>query len=805
MHRFLILALCCLAGLTAHTQIVEPSIKLRIQSGPQPISDATVELIQIKDSALIKVQVSNQEGEVGFDKIPPGPYSVRVSKTGYTALELPVVSPMKEIKEVNLTPGNRSMETVTITARKPFVEMRADKTIINLDAGASNIGTTALEALEKMPGITVDRNGMISLKGKPNVLILIDGKQTYLGAAELSSLLNGMNASEISQVELMDQPPARFEASGNGGVINIRTKKNRQKGFNGSVNLAYGQGVYPKTNHSLQLNQRSGKLNVFLNYSFNHNLNFTKIYALRSYFEQDGQTIAAMLEQPSYIRYKQTAHNLRTGFDYFISSRTTIGLVVNGTHLDRSSNGNNSAYWMKADLRVDSVLVTQSRNSSHWKNGGINFNFRHAATAEKELTMDLDILGYRIRTNQFFENHLAQPPGYTEASRGNIPSLIRILSAKADYKAPINKKIKTEAGWKSSRINTDNKAAYEYLDGLTWKEDQGKTNHFLYTENIHALYGSGQISQDRWTLQGGLRYEHTRYQAEQLGNAVRNDSSFSRSYNSLFPSAYISFKADSLHSLTVSGGRRIDRPPFQKLNPFLFIINKYTYQQGNPFYRPQYTWNVQISHLYKDLLLTSVSYSQTKDYFSQIFTADSLGLIIYTEGNVGRVQQFGASLGLTLAPAPWCNLSLQASGSHKRFMGQLWRNYRANISQVNFNLNSQFRWGKGWSSELSGFYNTRSQNDLQEVLDPSGQLSIGLSKSIFKNKGSLRFAVRDIFYTQVMQGDTYFQYAHEFFSLLRDSRMATIAFTYRFGTTMKATKRSSGAAGEEVQRVGSGN
>ena len=241
MHRFLILALCCLAGLTAHTQIVEPSIKLRIQSGPQPISDATVELIQIKDSALIKVQVSNQEGEVGFDKIPPGPYSVRVSKTGYTALELPVVSPMKEIKEVNLAPGNRSMETVTITARKPFVEMRADKTIINLDAGASNIGTTALEALEKMPGITVDRNGMISLKGKPNVLILIDGKQTYLGAAELSSLLNGMNASEISQVELMDQPPARFEASGNGGVINIRTKKKQAEGFQRKCEL----GLWP--------------------------------------------------------------------------------------------------------------------------------------------------------------------------------------------------------------------------------------------------------------------------------------------------------------------------------------------------------------------------------------------------------------------------------------------------------------------------------------------------------------------------------------------------------------------------------
>lgn len=361
-----------------------------------------------------------------------------------------------------------------------------------------------------------------------------------------------------------------------------------------------------------------------------------------------------------------------------------------------------------------------------------------------------------------------------------------------------------EGGWKTSYITTDNLAAYENRNGSIWVEDLGKTNHFLYAETIHAIYASTETKWKKWTVQGGLRYEMTAYDAHQLGNAVVKDSAFSRSYNSLFPTLFTQIALDSNNSISFSAGRRIDRPAFQKLNPFLFIINKYTYQRGNPYFLPQYTWNMELSHVFREKLVTTLSYSNTSDYFAQIFPIDTNGIVLYTEGNLGRMQNFGASVGVQLAPFTWWNLSGQVVMNHKRMEGQLWKDYRAQITQVNISMNNQFRFGKVWSAELSGFYISRSQHDIQEVVDPSGQLNAGIARSFSQNKGTIKLAVRDIFYTQWMKGLTYFQLADEYFALTRDTRVLTLSFTYRFGKSFKATKRSSGAAGEEIERVGNG-
>lgn len=305
-------------------------------------------------------------------------------------------------------------------------------------------------------------------------------------------------------------------------------------------------------------------------------------------------------------------------------------------------------------------------------------------------------------------------------------------------------------------------------------------------------------------MQGGLRYEMTSYDANQLGNAVVKDSSFSRSYSSLFPSLFISFAADSFNTFSLSAGKRIDRPPFQKLNPFLFIINKYTYQKGNPFYRPQYTWNIELSHNYKGVLLSGINYSITKDYFSQVFPLDATGIVIYTEGNLGKLQIFGFSIGAQTAPLPWWSLSAQTVLTHKRMEGFVEKAYKARITQLHFNMNNQFKLKKGWSAELAGFYTSKSQNDIQEIVDPAGQLSVGVSKTVMKNKGVIKLAARDLFYTQWMKGMTYFPKATEYFKLTRDTRVIAVSFTYRFGKAFKTTRRSEGAAGEEIQRVGNG-
>jgi hypothetical protein len=771
----------------------------------EPLPNSTVELLS-KDSSLLKAQMTADDGTVSFH-LTRGSYFWRISRVGYTTHFTPFVSmpdnTTLHIPDIVLQTSGSQLSNITVSAKKPFIELKSGKTIVNVESSITAVGATAMEVLEKLPGITVDKDGNIALKGKSGVTVMVDGKQTYLDASQLSTLLNGMSASQIGQVEIIDQPSARYDAAGNAGIINIKTKKNQQKGFNGSISTTYGQGRYPKNNNNLQLNYRTGQWNFFLTYSANFNRSFTRIDALRTYFEPDEKTVISFLEQPSFLNGKGYTHTLRTGVDYTLSNNTNIGLALTGLSLGRKSNGDNTALWMNANRETDSLLQTKSNNNNNWKNGGVNVNFKHAFTANRQLTADVDWLGYRIRGDQFFENTALLPITYTEASRANLPSGIHILSAKADYAEQLDK-IKLEGGWKTSHITTDNLAAYENRNGNEWQPDFGRTNHFLYTENIHALYASAETKMKRWTLQGGLRYEMTAYEAAQLGNIVVKDSSFSRNYNSLFPSLVTSFEMDSANTFSLSAGRRIDRPPFQKLNPFLFIINKYTYQQGNPFYRPQYTWNMELSHSYKGILLTSASYSITKDYFSQVFPIDSNGIVIYTEGNLGRLQNFGLSVGTQISPVGWWSLSAQGIVLHKKMEGFIEKQYRSSVTQFNLNLTNSFRFKKGWSAELSGFYTSKSQNDIQEVVDPAGQLSLGVSKNVIKNKGLLKLAARDIFYTQWMKGLTHFQRATEYFKLTRDTRIVTVSFIYRFGRSFKTIKRSEGAAGEEIQRVGNG-
>lgn len=767
-----------------------------------PLNAATLSLLRLSDSAVLGTTLSNSSGTALFPAIDTGRYLLRASMTGFLPrhqfLHLSSDTRIQIIFE-QLHPAN-TLDGITITARQKLVEVQPGKVVVNLDASLANAGTTMLEALEQLPGVTVDKDGNISLKGRSQVLVLIDGKQTYLAPAALATLLQNMPAAQAAQVELMDQPPARYDAAGNAGVINIRTKKIRQYGFNGAVTAAFSQGFYPKTNNNLQLNYRNGRFNYFFNYSASANKQFTRIEALRRYYNNRNEA-ERLLEQPSFLRSRGNNNTLRTGLDYDLSKKTTIGFVLSGTLIGRQSEGGNSAQWMDAKAIVDSLIKTTSHAETRFRNAGLNLNLRHQLTPKSELGADVDLLLYRIGSDQVFENNRIFPGTYTEATRASLPSMLNIGSAKVDYAVQLQK-VKLEAGIKSSVVHTDNDAQYHYMDSSSWREDLGKSNHFKYHEKIHALYSSAAYKIGRWDLQAGLRWETTRYNARQLGNAAQKDSSFSRTYNNFFPSVQLAFTLDSNNSISLGTNRRIDRPAFQKLNPFLFIINKYTYQQGNPYFLPQYTWNLKLEHQYKGMLITGLTYSRTTDYFAQIFPISTNGIVLYTEGNLDLLETWAASVGLNLSPAKWWSFNAQSVFTHKKMEGFVGKALRADINQFNFTWNNQFRLRKGWSGELTGVYTSRSQHDIQEIVDPAGQLSLGVAKQVLQQKGTLKLAVRDILYTQWMKGNTYFQQADEYFKLTRDTRVATLSFTWRFGKAYKTTRRSEGAAGEEKARVG---
>ncbi len=784
-----------------------PPLQIKVLNEKQePLDFVSLRILLKADSSWILTAVSDSAGKLPLPELAPGDYLLCFSRVNYEPacqpLSIPVenTSSAAQILTITLQPTGQ-LSTVTVTAKKPPVQFLSDRTVIRVDASINNAGTTALEVLERSPGITLDKDGNISLKGRDQVMVMIDNKPSYLTGSELNALLQGMSSNDIESIELIDNPPARFDAAGNGGIINIRLKKNRQRGFNGNLSLSGGQGIYPKSNNALSLNYHSGKINLFANYSMTMNQNLLDMYAFRSYFAEDDKTLLSTLEQPTYLQSTAKNHTLRAGIDYALNKKTTLGLALAGTKLDRTGRGRGEASWKSGRNMTDSLINTRNSNRTDWKNGSVNLNLRHQFSARQELTADLDWLGYQIDGSQGFQNIRSDNNPYTESFLGELPSKIRILSFKADHQLELPKQYKLETGLKWAATSTNNKAAYTINNGSGWEEDLGKSNQFLYDEQIRAVYASVERKINRWWYQLGLRYEHTSYDAHQLGNAVNKDSAFSNQYGSLFPGLQASVKLDSLNELSVTMNKRIDRPPYQQLNPFVFIINKYTYQKGNPLLKPQFTYSVELSHRYKNLLSTGISYSDTRDYFSQLFLSDSAGTIYYSEGNLGRRKILGLSVSFSEQLFPFWNFSSQVDLQHKKLKGFVWKPLEATITQVSISINNQFKLGKGWAMEASGFWISRSQADIQEIVEPTGQMGIGFSKQVLKNKGSLKLTARDIFYTQDMEGFTIFNQSTEYFRLQRDTRVVNLAFSWRFGKQSKAIPRRSNKV-DEADRVG---
>lgn len=811
--HFLKFVLAAAISLPAIAQPSDGSITGKVtDAGQKPVAAASVFLFRLPDSLKMANTITDSTGVFLFEGISSGKYTLLVSATGFkeasATLTYQTGQGKTEAAIPALEPVTAELNNVTVTGRRPPIEVFADKTVVNVEATLSNTGATALEVLEKSPGVTLDRDGNMRLRGKANPLVLIDGKPTYLAPAELVSLLNSMNASQLDQIELMTNPPAKYDAAGNGGVINIKTKKNRQKGFNGSASAAYNQARYASGNGSLNLNYRNGKFNVFGNYNYNRNNGFSSLTINRAYLANDGVTTLRNFEQPTHMRQQGNNNTVKLGVDYFLNNKTTLGIVAGGFNSPRSFDGVSTGYWKDADMVTDSSTTTFSDNHNRWKNGTFNFNIRHQFDKTSELTADFDYVRYNMESQQLFTNENHDQNGhlvYSDQIRGDLPSNINIFSAKADYSRSLKGGLKTEAGFKTSRVNTDNLAGYDVrvLPNGNWTPDYNISNHFTYEENIQAVYGNIKGESKKWQWQAGLRLEHTSYDGYQAGNPAKDDSSFTNSYTSLFPTGFLSYKADSANSFTLSAGRRIQRPAYQQLNPFKFFINEFTYQEGNPYLQPEFTANVELNHSYKGKINTTLGYANTRQAFSQIFRPEG-EITILTEGNLGRRQNASLTLNINQQFTKWWNFSVTGTLNYLVVDGN---NYGQNIKSEAFNgnanINNQFKFGKGWSAELSGFYNTKAE-DGQFIIQGFGQASAGIGKQVLKNKGTIKLNARDIFWSQKIDGQIKYGNVREHFYQYRDSRVISLSLQYRFGKPMKdAGKRKSnnGGATEEQQRV----
>ncbi len=461
---------------------------------------------------------------------------------------------------------------------------------------------------------------------------------------------------------------------------------------------------------------------------------------------------------------------------------------------------------------ADSLVQSIGNIHGKWSNGTVNLNFRRQFDSSgRELTADADYIYYKSSSDQLFQNYTYDPnmkPLSSNTLSGDLPSTINIYSFKTDYTHPFQNDFKLEAGLKTSFVATDNKANYYDVVGNEYIPDTTKTNYFVYHENINAVYFNLTKKYKKWNFQAGLRVENTNYDGHQYGNIYtvdNNDSSFKKSYVNAFPTAYISYELNDKNTFNVNFGRRIDRPDYGDLNPFLFFLDEYTYQAGNPYLQPQISTNIELSHTYHNLLTTTLNYSNTQNYFAETFQQEGHATIV-RKGNIGRRENAGIAVSLNMPVTKWWNTTIYVNVNYNQYTGELYGEaLDVHAIQGMGNMTNMFKFNHGWSAELSGWYRT-SGIEGQIYVQPMGQTSTAIAKQIMKEKGTLKLGLRDIFYTQQVKGTIDFQQTEATFHNSRDSRQLSLTFTYRFGHAIKGAQNNhhSGGADDESNRLKKG-
>ncbi|MBI1780443.1 MAG: TonB-dependent receptor [Sphingobacteriales bacterium] len=786
-------------------QVIDGSSKI--------IEAATISLVRVKDSSVAKISVADKQGKFVFENIDEGKYMVSISAVGHTkafspAFEINEANTLVELKTIELVQAAKTLSAVTVASKKPLIEQKIDRTIVNVEAAATNVGSSALEVLEKSPGVSVDKDGNISLKGKQGVQVYIDGRPSYLSGADLANLLRSMNSNQLETIEIMTNPPARYDAAGNSGIINIKTKKNKQFGYNGSFTVGYGQGVYPKTNESFNFNYRKNKINLFTNLSYNYRKNFNDLYINRKFINASDKQVKSLFSQGSYIREHGSSMNAKFGMDYYASKKTTLGFVVSGFNNPGKFSNHSDVNISTAANVLESITKANTNNDRKWKNFSTNINLRQLLdTSGTELTADLDYLNYNSRNTQDLVNAYYDPNGQAnniaDTLLGNLPQDINIYSAKIDFSKPLKKGAKIEAGLKTSYVKTDANAIYDSLINNNRVRDLGRSNHFIYTENVNAAYVnvSKQFNK-KWSGQFGVRVENT----NSKGNQVTTGVTFKRDYTQVFPTMFLQYTANAKHTFGINYGRRIERPDYEDLNPFVLFLDKYTFEQGNPNLQPQFAHNIELTHTFKGFLTTTLNYTKTTDIIQEVLEQNTEKNETYIKkSNIANQRQYGISVAAGFPLTKWWNANLYGNVFNNKYDGIInGDKVVVEATTGQFNVSNQFNFNKGWSAEVSGFYTTPLLWGVFKVKS-LGSMNIGVSKQVMKGKGSLRFNVRDVLLTNIANGSSKYSNIDASFHQVRESRVANLSFTYRFNKGKVGQRRRTGGAGDEQSRVKVGN
>ena len=777
-------------------QIIYPDSK--------PIADANILLLNSTDSSLIKGDVTNSSGQFFFQNIADGKYLISCSFIGFKTRYLSeIIVPTKigqlDIGTVALQTETVNLNTVTVTGKKPMFEQKIDRMIVNVKNSITSAGSTVLDVLQKSPGVIVNKQGgTIAMNGKNGVNVMINGKISYMPADALVQMLNGMSANNVERIELITTPPAKYDASGNAGYINIVLINNPDIGFNGSyaVTLAAFRGTAPSAN--IDFNSRSKRGNLYASYSFIRQENtITPIFeGNRKIIYQGRTTETGTRSDRSPV---QRNHNIRLGYDYQLGKKTTLGLLTAAYDTKWTMDAVNNTT-LKVNNSLDTIIRVKNDEINQWKHWMGNVNLLHTINSGEEISFNADYLYYNDNNpnnylNQYYNRNSQLLR--TENTRSIKKTVINILPLQIDYKKRLSTKVNLETGMKRVASKFSNDVSVQELIQMDWKSDSSLTALYSLKENISAAYASMNIAaNEKTSIKAGLRYE---YITSNLGTETQKNI-VDRKYGKLFPTFYLSHKLNDDNSVNFSYNRRINRPAFTDLAPFTIFLDPYTYITGNSALQPSIADAVKIDYLLKRFVF-SLSYTFESntigDFQTEVDVSSNKQFI--TAKNLNSTQSINASLSLPVSITKWWFSQLNLNNTWLKIKTD-YNQKPISLSNFNYNISGfqSFTLPKNFGIELSGFYQSKGLFGAS-VTQPFGQLNAGVQKKFENSNSSLKLGVDDIFSSMNIRSrfDLPEENFYTFNRFQISRRIFKLTYTKNFGNKLLKEKRARITASEE--------
>lgn len=781
--------------------------KVSEKGNGSPLSFATIS-IQDKENKVLGGATSGEDGKFMIDRVILGECKVKVSFIGFrdTTLNVNIAegANMVDLGEIKLSSDAIAIASAVVTAKIPVIEQKIDKIIFNVSEAVSTQGSNGLDILRKTPGVSVDPDGNILLNGSA-VQVWIDGRPSNMNGQQLEQLLSGTDASTIDKIEIMAHPSSKYDASGSGGIINIRTKKNFMKGVNGFARLGYSASPYYSKNYNgldgtINLNYRGEKTNTSVNYSPRYNQRFNDFYSSTNLGDGlilDGSTKSDMT---------QRFHNLRITNDFFINKKNVIGVILSG--FDRSSEENSDDAITGNTLSRNGNLIektaTSIDNNDSFRTLYANLNYTLTVKDGQELTLNADYGRYSTIQKSLQENVFTDingaPTKDATLFRSNSDQLIEIYTAKADYEQVIFKNYKFEAGVKWATSLTNNDLQRDDKIGETWVPNQNLSSLFGYQENVYASYLSlARQFGPKWSVKAGLRAEIT----DATGDWISSDTTTHKVYTDLFPTFFVGYTPSKDFRFGLSYTKRVNRPRFFQLNPFRIYVDANSSVEGNPELMPQYGHMLSLSLGYKQHYSLNLIGQMINGVIIQnpYFNVQTGEKMLKWE-NFGTQAFYGGSFSISELPlTKWLVLNANANllGVSNTTEG-----FKSSSIYANGYLNATLLLPKSYKIELTGSVQSGIPYGYFKV-KPSGDVNLGVKKSLFDNKGTIALNITDIFKTRrnraSLNSDMLDNY---YFTSNYNSRQITISFQYRFGKG-KVVKARKVGNNEEASRTGAGN